>query len=438
VSTVRRASACNFRSTATGGGGGGGTAPAFVASSSNYGSNTVTKPSGLAIGDRLIIVGIDSSAAVTCAGFVSLGDYWMWAAPGTNYAHVLYRVIDGTEASTFTTAGSSSSAAWAAVAYRGGSGLPALVGGTAPTSTGNSIPSHLMAPVDGTAVHIYATAVGSSALAVTMPGGGVTTRASTSGGSFWGIGVGDEAVLAGTDATRTATQPGGAAELLALTFMLPTNNTLPAAIGGQIKSNGNSSNASITIPSYAVAGDLMVAAFGVTANTVSAGVSGWTAIDGPGSNPGGNYSTGYWWGYKVLTSGDIGATVNVTSGAQVWVAVGVLIRNPKTSAPIGVTGTMTHAASATAPFVAATSSGGIGRIAVSAVIASTDGNPTRTLNTNVLNGLIWRTHNAGGSNYGIAGLCVSGVVAGGASLAPTVSMGGGPSWECNTVLLDAA
>jgi len=407
-------------------------AVAFVSSSaSTTNTTTVTKPSGLSVGDALLVVCEDGTLNTALSGstFLDLGTYKFGST--NNWLHVFGRIIDGTEPSTFT---ASASTNYKCVAYSGVAGIPSLIGGAAyPTASVTSLDCRYRAPVDGMVVHIFSTS-GTSNPVITAPGSGVTDRGGFTNRTFWAVDVCDETVTAGDDNTRNATQAGGTSQLgNTLTFMLPSSVSIPAVVGSATNS-GNSTNASITIPSTAQVGDMFLCAFSTiaAAGAISAGPTGFTPLDGPGNNTGGSQRSNYWWGYKILVSGDPGSTINVTSGSQVWGSAGIVIRNPN---GILATGTMTHGTSTTPPLVN-TAGGGPAAIAVSALIFSnSSGNSGHILDTATIKGVTWRSDIAVSSGFGAAALAVHSVPPSGSALAPVVTLTSSPTWETNTVLL---
>ena len=275
---------------------------------------SVTKPSGVAAGDHLMIItGVSNQTPVTITGFTRImSPHMINAGSSQGDINVLYRKLDGSEGSTFTLP---YSANWVAIAYRGGAGMPALIGSMWPSDrTPTSLISRYRAPTDGTVIHVFAQAL-SGVTTFTAPSG-VNNRANCAV-DYMAIDVCDEVVAAGDDNARTATYVGGIGGSTALTLMIPTSQGIPSAIL-PVVANAVSANATITIPSDAAIGDLFICAFEVTANTVTAGPAGFTAFDGPGNNSGGTYNNGYWWGYKVLASGDPGSTIHITNGSQIW------------------------------------------------------------------------------------------------------------------------
>lgn len=398
------------------------TPAAYVSSASGSATATVTKPSGLNVGDHLMIVCVENSATVTATGFRSMAPDVTFVG---NYGHVLYREIDGTEGSTFTL---STASTWIAIAYRGGMGPPGILGGV-PGQSGTSCVSRLIAPVDGLVIHVYTGVTGSAPAAFTPPGT-VNSRVNVAAGSYWGANVSDEVVTAGTDASRTATVTSGASTG-SFAFFIPTNALIPVVVG-RASSSTSSTAASITIPSTAQIGDLFVCGFQVTANSMTSGPTGFTALDGPATVTGGTYSCGYWWGYKVLVSGDPGSTISCSNGNQIWSSAGLVIRNPKAT-PVLLKGTLASG-TGTGPAIAVTASAPA--IAVALVISSNNGGENTSIDVATIKGFTWASFINDG--YGEVGLAVMGVPSGNASLAPDVSHANSPTRVANTVLLNAA
>jgi hypothetical protein len=415
--------------------GGGTTTTSFVASASGTGT-TVTKPTGAATGDHLIITVADSSTNGTSAisGFTPLqGDVVRLDdnAGSTGKAKVFYRKVDGSEGSTFTVSGSLvANVVWVATLYRGGTTQPALIGETVYTSTTSTIASRGRAPVAGLMVHSFIQAANPSP-SITGPSSPATTRDSAVG-TFYAIAMADEVSAAGDDTTRNASTSGKAGASVTLLFPDATMPTLVATGSGQ----GNSTNARVTVPSGAAAGDLMIVAYEVTNNTISAGPTGFTSI-ASGQVTGGSFTANYWWGYKVLVSGDLGATIQVTSSSQVWAAACLIIRNPAAT-PI-IAGSTSTGTGHTNPATLQAPTAGAPAMAVTALMNSSGGGSTISIvDPSSIKGFAWTVQQLVGSSFGLVTLNIHSVPNGASALNPNASVPGSgtASWAVSTVLLN--
>lgn len=403
---------------------------AFIAATSGNGTS-VTKPTGAAAGDYLLIVATDSSSsALTSTGFSSRGDQKFGSATNFGFAHWLVRQLDGTEGSTFTL---SHTCAWAAVLYRGG-GFPTPINPTLGAADSTSIPSRARPPMAGRVVHVWHQSFNGTT-SITIPTvTGLTQRANQSDGSFNRVCVADEALAANSDVTRTATSSGQA--WASMSFLLPDASVSLPYVAGSSSNNGNSTSPTIAAPSGVAVGDLIVIACTVTSASISAVPSGFTALDGPASEPGGTYTEGIYWGYKVATSGDVGATYTFTCGAQVWATAAVIVKHPGAT-PISVSGAGSHGTGASVPLVTRTA-GGAGAMALSVVAHSSDPTGTNTLDAATTQGVSYFVKQGVNSGYGMVAISdLSAAPASTASLAATATLGGGgtPTWFTNTVLL---
>jgi hypothetical protein len=389
----------------------GGASSAFV-TETHAASLTVTKPTGATTGDHLFIFISDAVATRTITGFTTFGDYTLANASGTGVAHVLYRKIDGTEGSTFTISGAGTPS-HSAVLYRGG-GNPGIIDLNSDTASSTSVASRVRAPAAGMTIHAWFNANTGTA-SLTAPGG-VTSRSNQASGGY-AVLVADEAMAAAADNTRTATSAGQAG--YAIGILIPDTGSIPTMVA-KSTNNGQTTNATVTVPSTAAVGDLIVVAYEVTAASITAGPTGFTTIL-TGSQSGGTYVINYYLGWKIAVSGDIGAAKAITSGNQVWGAACMVIRNPG-GTPVTTVGTPTTGAS---PITVGAVTAAAAGIALTAFFDSSNGSAAApVVDTSTVKGFQFQVGQQVNSGYGYVSLGLSAIPNGTNSLAPSVTSTG--------------
>lgn len=330
-------------------------APTFIDATSST-TPTINYPASLAVGDVLIAWITTSSAAPSATDWVLLKFVAHRIGSLAGDAYCLVKVVDGSEGASVTFSSAGSNPLIGMVAYRNAR-VPTennIRTGNMTQTLAGDLTASICPPLPGKIVHLFSdSSNGTNTL--TLPSDGTSTRVNTTG-SFWDLAIRDEDAVAGTAVTRTATSSGGTASWATLSLLLIGSSTVRYPwVASTRTATGNSSSPAIAAPAGLAVGDLLVITAEITGSnrTITADPSGFTAIDSKKTSSGGGQSLGCSSLYKIAVAGDIGATFTFTaSGAQVWGASAVAIRDVDQSSPLVnavVAGTAGSGSSITVP-----------------------------------------------------------------------------------------
>lgn len=406
----------------------------FVASTSGT-STTVTKPAGAQAADWLLVFVQDANVTQAITGFESDFDTVL---SNNGSLHYLWRKLDGTEGASFTLSKSSTNMVWAALLYRGG-GQPVAIGGASNgLSAGTTMSDEAIVPVDGTVVYAVGDLNTTTATSVSFNSvTGLTQRASAAASSFYAIAAADEHLSAGSDVTRgvTATTSGF---LRAVHVLIPDSTSVHIPRIAAIASNASTSTAPwVAQPSGLTAGDLLVVCCQVVSSTITAVPAGFTSVDGIVATSGGTNPGSTWWGYKIAGSSEPASYV-FTCGNQVWGTLALRITDVDQTTPVAVSGAGVTTSGTSTAMVSRTT-GGSWAMALAILLAA----QTNTGDAPLLSGTgpyIRASVRGGGQfpGWGSLTAAIGTVLAGAASLAPTVVFPANSSIAKNTILLNPA
>lgn len=287
-------------------------------------SHSITLPSGIVVGDLLLVVfSVDNNPTVTVNTGVS-GSNWTKLGQDNEGSDVtgaiFWKIAEGSDVLTLTTSSSQQSTH---ISYRISGGTTFEVTGTSANDDQNATnpPDHT--PPTGSAPYLWiATASrNSSSIHTGAPinFSGLLTQAGGSSGASTSTATRN---FTGTNQNPGTFSGGGDVEWVAYTLSVystePTYTPIsyPQGAGGfpviestatyQTNDN-NTEDHSVTLPSGISANDLLIMVFRAGSSETASTPSGWTLLDSRNNN-----GVTYIW-YKTATGGE-GSTVTVTTG----------------------------------------------------------------------------------------------------------------------------